>query len=406
MNKTTFKVSYFIRRDKPFANGEVPINIRITLNGERVEFNAKRSVDPNLWNQKTCRAVGKSEKTKSLNSYLNLVNIKLCDSMRDLEERGIEVTAENIKNNYLGLMEHKQLTLFTLYTEHNNKMKALLNKGYALSTLEKHYTTVTHLKEFLKKKYKMNDIAIDKIDNIFLTDFQFFLRSDKSIGNNTTIKYMKNIGKILKTAYDAGYIKRNPMTGIRMHTEEIERPFLDKVELETLYQKTFTVKRLEQIKDAFLFCCFTGLSFIDAKTLTPESLYTTSKEKVWIKKQRQKTKKWSHIPLLPQAKAILDKYENHSIRGQGYLLPFPTNQKMNAYLKEIAELCGINKNLSTHCARHTFSTTVTLANGISMESVSKMLGHSSILMTKTYARILDSSIEKEMDDLAKFLDFD
>ena len=191
-----------------------------------------------------------------------------------------------------------------------------------------------------------------------------------------------------------------------MHIEDIDRPFLDEIELQTLFNKTFAVQRLEQIKDAFLFCCFTGLVFIDAKNLTQEHLFTTSSGKIWIKMQRQKTKKWSHIPLLPQAKAILDKYEKHPIRKQGFLLPFPTNQKMNAYLKEIAELCGISKNLTTHCARHTFATTVTLANHVSMESVSKMLGHSSILMTKIYARILDKSVEREMDELKNILKFD
>ena len=142
------------------------------------------------------------------------------------------------------------------------------------------------------------------------------------------------------------------MSSVRLHIEDIDRPFLDERELQTLFNKTFTVQRLEQIKDAFLFCCFTGLAFIDAKNLTQEHLYTTSSGKVWIKMQRQKTKKWSHIPLLPQAKAILDKYDKHPIRKQGFLLPFPTNQKMNAYLKEIAELCGITKNLTTHQRRH------------------------------------------------------
>ena len=406
MKKTTFKVTYFIRKDKSYTNGEVPITIRITLNGERVEFIGKHNVNPTLWNQATNRAMGKSAAAKSLNTYLDHVYIKLCDSMRDLEERGIEVTAANIKDNYLGIISYKQVTLFSAYDEHNDKMKALIGKGYTYATLERHYTTRNHLLDFIRTKYNKDDIPLERVDNVFVTDFEFFLRSEKNIGNNTTVKYLRNLGKVLRIAFEAGHIKKNPLSSVRLHIEDIDRPFLDERELQTLFNKTFTVQRLEQIKDAFLFCCFTGLAFIDAKNLTQEHLYTTSSGKAWIKMQRQKTKKWSHIPLLPQAKAILDKYDKHPIRKQGFLLPFPTNQKMNAYLKEIAELCGITKNLTTHCARHTFATTVTLANHVSMESVSKMLGHSSILMTKIYARILDSSVEREMDELENILKFD
>ena len=352
MMKTTFKVTYLLRKNKPFSNGEVPILVRITLNGERAEFVAKHSVNPSLWNQKTNRALGSSISAKSLNTYLDHVYIKLCDSMRDLEERGIEVTAANIKDNYLGIISYKQVTLFSAYDEHNDKMKALIGKGYTYATLERHYTTRNHLLDFIRTKYNKDDIPLERVDNVFVTDFEFFLRSEKNIGNNTTVKYLRNLGKVLRIAFEAGHIKKNPLSSVRLHIEDIDRPFLDERELQTLFNKTFTVQRLEQIKDAFLFCCFTGLAFIDAKNLTQEHLYTTSSGKVWIKMQRQKTKKWSHIPLLPQAKAILDKYDKHPIRKQGFLLPFPTNQKMNAYLKEIAELCGITKNLTTHCARH------------------------------------------------------
>ena len=352
MSKTTFKVTFILRTHKLLSNGEAQLATRITLNGERVEFNGRHSVKPELWNQKSNCAIGGSSAAKCLNKHLDHIRIKLYDSMRDLEERGIEVTAENIKNNYLGLMEHKQVTVLSLYQEHNDKMKSLIGKGYAYSTLEKHYSTIGHLKEFIPYKYKSNDLLMERVDNVFLTEFEFYLKSEKSISNNTTVKYLKNFGKVVRIALNAGYLKKNPYATIRLRTEEIDRPFLDDTELRTLINKKFTVKRLEQIKDVFVFCCFTGLAFVDIKTLTKECLITAPNGQIWIKKQRQKTKKWSHIPLLPQANAILDKYANHPIREQGCLLPVPTNQKMNAYLKEIAELCGIDKNLTTHCARH------------------------------------------------------
>lgn len=399
MKKSTFNVNFLLRKNKPFSNGEVPILVRITLNGNRTEFIAKHNAKPETWNQSKNRAEGHSLYAKSLNSYLDRVYINLCDSMRDLEERGIEVSAENIKNNYLGLMKHNQITLLSLYDEHNIKMNALIGKGYAFSTLQKHYSTVGHLKSFLFENYKINDINIERIDNIFLTSFEFYLKSEKNISNNTTVKYMRNLGKVIRIALSAGYIKKDPFGNIKYHIEDVDRAFLDSDELGIIFNKSFENKRLEQIKDVFIFCCFTGLAFVDTKSLTKECIFNSTQGNKWIKKQRLKTKKWSHIPLLPQAEAILDKYKNHPLRKTGVLLPIPTNQKMNAYLKEIADLCGINKNLTTHCARHTFATTVTLANNVSMESVSKMLGHSSILMTKQYARILDKTVEKEMEGL-------
>lgn len=354
MVKTTFKVNFLLRSTNPLKTGEIPIAVRITLNGERVEFMSKHTARIELWNQKTNRAIGKSAYAKSLNKYLDHIYIQLCDSMRDLEERGFPITAENIKNNYLGLMKHKQITVLSLYQEHNDKMKALIGKGYAYSTLEKHYSTIGHLKEFIPFKYKTDDLPIEQIDNIFISELEFFLRSEKGISNNTTVKYLKNLGKIIRIALNYGYLKRNPLNTVRLRIDEIDRPFLDNSELHKLITKQFSVKRLEQIKDVFVFCCFTGLAFIDIKTLTDDCLIRTPNGQIWIKKQRQKTRKWSHIPLLPQAKVILDKYQNNPVREQGYLLPVPTNQKMNAYLKEIAELCGIDKNLTTHVARHLY----------------------------------------------------
>lgn len=403
IKKSTYNVSFVLRKDKSLRNGEIPLTVRITMNGIRAEFNSKFAVKPEIWNSKKCKADGNSAYSRKINSYIDQLKISLYNSINDLEDRGVEITPENIKNNYLGLIEYKQLTLFSLYEEHNQRMNSLIGKTYAFSTLQKHLTTVEHLKSFVKSRYDSSDILIDKLNSQFIIDFEYYLKSEKDISNNTTIKYLKNLRKIVKIALNVGYLKKDPFAAVRYHQDEVERPFLDKHELQRLIEKVLPNQRLGQIKDIFIFCCFTGLAFADVETLTEECLYTTNTNEIWIKKRRQKTKKWFHIPLLPQAKKILDKYSNHKIREKGLLLPVPTNQKMNAYLKEIADLTGIQKNLTTHCARHTFATTVTLANGVSMESVSKMLGHSSILMTKQYARILDDTISHEMSKLKEKL---
>lgn len=403
VRKSTYNVCFLLRKRKPLKNGELPLAVRITLNGVRAEFMARFTIKPELWNQRKEIIEGSSSYAKKINSYIDNLKLSLYDSMKDLEDRDMDVTAENIKRNYLGLIEFKHVTLLSMYDEHNEKMKALIGKSYSYSTLQKHYTTVKHLKSYLKKYYSSSDILIDKVNRKFIIDFEFFLKSEKNISNNTTIKYLKNLGKILRIALNLGYIKRDPSNAVKYKQDEVERPFLDRKELQSLIDKKIENKRLDQIRDVFLFCCFTGLAFADVKALSPENLYSTKKNELWIKKRRQKTKKLFHIPLLLQAKKILDKYTYHEIREKGLLLPVPTNQKMNAYLKEIADIVNIQKKLTTHCARHTFATTVTLANGVSMESVSKMLGHSSVLMTKQYAKILDETIGKEMARLKDIL---
>jgi site-specific recombinase XerD len=197
------------------------------------------------------------------------------------------------------------------------------------------------------------------------------------------------------------WIQAKPFRNIRFHLEEVDKPFLSQGELNKLMAREFAIARIAQVRDVFVFCCFTGLAFIDVKTLTAKDLQQGVDGNLWIRKQRNKSKQWAHIPLLPDARLIIDQYRsNLQCQRKGVLLPVLSNQKMNAYLKEIADLCGIQKNLTTHCARHTFATTVTLANKISMESVSKMLGHSSLAMTMKYARILDSTIGLEMSQLA------
>lgn len=402
--KSTFSVSYFLRQAKLYKNGEAPISVRITYNGQRTEFISNQNVKPEFWDQKSNKALGKSTYARKVNGFLDHIYLSLCDSIKDLDERGMEVTAENIKNNYLGFIEFKQVTLLSLYEEHNAKMEALVGKTYSFSTLQKHLTTVAHLKDFLKREHKSADISFDRVNTQFLLDFEFFLKSEKNISNNTTIKYMKNLGKVVRIGLNAGYLKKDPYTGVKYHHEEVERAFLDRRELQSLVDLKLENKRLDQVRDAFVFCCFTGLAFVDVKGLTADYLYKPNEGEIWINKKRQKTKKWFHVPLLPQAKRILDKYEKHPVREKGLLIPVPTNQKMNAYLKEIADLCGIKKNLTTHCARHTFATTVTLANGVSMESVSKMLGHSSVLMTKQYAKVLDETIGREMQQLSEKLE--
>lgn len=239
-----------------------------------------------------------------------------------------------------------------------------------------------------------------EINNAIIQDYIHFLKSKKNLQENTVIRYMKVVKKITNMALANDWIDKNPFMNIHFHEQEVHKKFLTKEELEILRTKVFNVPRLELVRDIFLFQCWPGLAFIDVSELKPEHLVTDNQGNVWIRKSRQKTKIMCNIPLLDIPLAILDKYKGYPLcEKKGTLLPVPCNQKANSYLKEIADFCGIKKNLTTHTGRHTFSTVVTLANNVSLENVSKMLGHTNTKMTQRYAKVLDQSILRDMQNV-------
>jgi site-specific recombinase XerD len=310
-----------------------------------------------------------------------------------------KVTTEALKNKLLGKGEVTR-TLISIFEDHNERMDKLVGKEFAQGTLTRYKTCLKHTKEFLKWKYSISDIDIKKIDYAFLYDFEFYLRTEKSCNNNSAVKYLKNFGKIIRICLANGWLDKDPYLNYNSKFTEVTRGFLNEEELENLINKDFKNERLSLVRDIFLFSCYTGLSYIDTQKLTYENINLGLDGNKWIFTKRQKTKTTSNIPLLPQAEDIVEKYKNHKMcLNSGKLLPVLSNQKMNAYLKEIADLCGINKELTYHIARHTFATTITLSNGVSIESVSKMLGHKSIKTTQHYAKILDQKVSADMSDL-------
>jgi len=276
----------------------------------------------------------------------------------------------------------------------------MIGKGFAANTVKRHVTSLHHFAEFLKHKFNRNDISFREITPKLIQDYEVYLKSERNCNQNSTVKYIRNVGKIIRIGLNNGWLKADPFAKLALKTTEVEKPFLSNTELEKLINKKFASIRIDQVKDVFVFCCFTGLAFVDVSSLAPNDIVIGVDGKQWIKKQRHKTKNWCNIPLLPIAMQLIEKHKNTvECRKKGVLLPVISNQKMNAYLKEIADICGINKELTTHIARHTFATTVTLANKVSMEAVSKMLGHSTLQMTKKYARIVDELVCDEMNKI-------
>ena len=383
MKKKTFAILFYVKRTKLLKNGEAPIFVRITVDTLRVEMSIHRSINLSDWVEKKGCAKPVSPKNRELNHYLEHVRHRLYEIQKELEDENKTVTAELLKNRYMGINE-ANVSFVELYTEHNRKLKELIGKGFTAATLTRHETSMKHVVEFMQHKYNRDDIPLKEITPEFIREYEHYLRTIRNCANNTTVKYIRNMGKILHWAEQKDIIKKSPVSTLKYHIREVDKIFLTDMELDTLLKKSFVSDRLNNIRDVFVFCCFTGMAFIDVKQLRRDDLTVGSNGDVSIRKQRQKSGVFYYIPLLPIAKQILDKYKDIPLPN-GQLLPVPTNQRMNAYLKEIADICGISKTLTTHCARHTFATTVTLANHVSIESVSKMLGHKNIRMTQHYA---------------------
>jgi site-specific recombinase XerD len=394
--KTKLSILFYTKRAKAAANGLVPIYTRITINGKRFEQSTNRFVEISKWSTEGNKMKGTSEEARLINNHLDLLKNQIRDAEMELIHKKAPVTIETIKSKLLGIDERARM-LVPIFQDHNNKIKELVGKEYAPGTLERYTTSLKHTIEFMQWKYNVSDIDITKIDHAFVTDYEFWLRSVRNCANNTAVKYLKNFNKIIKLCLANDWLDKNPFANYKSKVKEVERVYLTEDEIQSIIEKDFKTERLSLVRDIFLFSCFTGLAYIDVKNLTKSHIsYGIDGEK-WIFTHRQKTESASKIPILPVTQMIIDKYENHpQSNNEDKLLPILSNQKMNAYLKEIASVCEIEKELTFHIARHTFATTVTLTNGVPIESVSKMLGHKNLRTTQHYAKVLDRKVSEDM----------
>jgi site-specific recombinase XerD len=401
--KTNFSMLFYLKKQKNYTSGTAPIYLRITVNGQRAELTANRECEPEKWNSHSGRAIGTKESIKSLNAFLDNLQAEAYEVHRYLYENDKEITAEAIKNKMLGKSEISYM-LIEIFKEHNRKVESLVGQEFAPATCKRYHTSLQHTQAFLKYQFGLNDIDIKKIDHAFVSEYDFYLRSVRKCNNNTTLKYIKNFGKIIRICLSNGWIVRDPFLNYKGKIKVAAPIHLNEDEIQRMADKDFKIDRLNQVRDVFLFCCFTGLAYVDVKKLKASEITKGVDGGLWIFTNRQKTDTRSAIPLLPKAALLIKKYSNHPVCvNRGLPLPVPSNQKMNGYLKEIAEICGIEKTLTSHIARHTFATTVTLSNGVPIESVSKMLGHSSIKQTQHYAKILDLKVSADMTILKQKL---
>lgn len=392
----TMKIHFYPKKKSTKVQGMALIYARITINGQRSEFSLGRTVEAYKWNSRSGNVRGTTKEVANMNRFLDLVKNRCFEIYDELLKEGSPATAETIVNTYLG-KERKQRMVLEVFKQHNEEMEGLLDKGYTRGTLQRYNACYKHLSDYISHTYRKKDYPLKKIDHEFITGLEYYLKAVKDLGSNSATKYLVNFKKIIRIAYANEWISRDPFFHWKARWLAKERQYLTEAELDRLALLDIPQPRMDRVRDIFLFCCFTGLAYGDVYKLKKDDIVLGMDGRRWIKTQRKKTKTLSSIPLIPEAEKLLDKYADHPIvKGGKGLLPVPANQNYNVYLKELADLSKINKHLTTHVARHTFATTVTLSNGVPIESVSKMLGHTSIKTTQIYAKVLDAKLSEDM----------
>lgn len=402
-SSNTFGIQFVIRLPKQQKNDQATVFARISVNGRRCEISLKKKVNPQNWDEVKGKARGTKAEIRKLNEHIERVRTLIADGYHELVQQKKVVTVDAVKSLFLGA-DDNEITLIKLGEYHNTEMKDKLADG----TMKNYYTTQKYIAKFLKDKYHRNDISLAELNYKFILDFETFLSKhqpkdhQKPLHNNGIMKHIERLCKMVNMAVTMDWLVKAPFAKYKQHFDKVERFYLTKEELSAIEKKRFTIERLQVVKDIFLFSCYTGLAYIDAMNLTAGNIVKGIDGSDWLITSRQKTDTDIRIPLLPQAEVLIKKYQDHpKAVNHGTLFPVISNQKMNAYLKEIADLCNINKAITFHIARHTFATTITLSNGVPIESVSKMLGHTTIRSTQVYAKVVEQKLSEDMQNLKK-----
>jgi integrase len=373
--------------------------LRIYLNNERLSLGSTGiAITASQWDKDKERIKGRTTDALSTNLQLDNIAGGLQAIFRKIEMSD-DLSLERIKSEFLGKKDEID-TLMQLFEKHNTDISKQVGISVSKATLQKYNVCKRHFSDFLDKQYKRNDLKLTELTYLIIREFDLYLRTVVGQNSNTATKTMKTFKTITLLGQKMGVLLHDPFMNHRFHLEPVNRGFLTDEEILLIANKEIGIPRLELVRDIFIFSCFTGLAYIDVSNLTPDHIITLG-DKQWIMTQRQKTSVETNILLLDIPKAIIDKYCDNPAypKRENKLFPILSNQKMNAYLKEIADLCGIKKNLTFHLARHTFAT-MSLSKGVPMESVSKMLGHTNIKTTQIYARITNKKIEHDMEELA------
>ncbi len=386
-------------------NNETNIYARITINGKKANISLNHKINIDRWNPKHQKMKGHGDIPRKVNLFLDDTKANLIQTYRELQNEQRVVTPQLIKARFLG-EDKASHTLCEIFKYHNDIMA---NKLCA-KTLCHYRTSQTYILKYVKKEFNTTDIYLQDLNYAFVLGFESFLRAYKpshyqeKIGNNAIMKHIQRLKKMTRLAHDIEWIENHPFQRYQVKMEKTERDYLTDKELLRIEELEIKIERLQTVRDLFVFSCYTGISYSDIMDLSSDHIVKGIDGNKWIMSNRNKSGVPFKIPLLPKAEMLIKKYKKHPrTQYSEKLLPSLSNQKLNSYLKEIADTCKIKKNLTFHMARHTFATTVTLSNGVPMETVSKMLGHTKITTTQIYARVIEQKVSEDMELLKKRL---
>jgi len=395
-----FSILFYPNLSKQNKKGLVPIWVRLTIDSLRAPFSTGKYITAAMWESDNQRVKSEHPEAKTINGHLQLVAIELQRHYNILLTTNASVTADMVRQQFQGVEEEKR-TFLQLFREFNSHC----DQRFAVGDLSgkrrgKFKMLYGKCQEFIEKKLKLRDINLEDIKLTFLIQFEMFLRLEYKVKPNTSMKSAKDLKQVLKYGMIMEYVQRNVFEPFQSSYRPPKREVLSMEELRRIYRKNFSISRLEEVKDCFLFSCYTGYAYVDAKSLRPDNVTKGFDGEPWIIRERSKTNCAENVPLLPIALEIIDKYKSHPYCiDNNLLLPINSNRCYNAYLKEIADICGIKKRLTTHIARHTFATTVLLTNDVPMETAMELLGHTDIRTTQIYGKIVQKKISKDMDRL-------
>ncbi len=395
--RSTFKVLFYVKKGSEKPNGNLPLMCRITVDGEIKQFSCKMDVLLRLWDVKNNRASGKSVEAQRINRAVDKIRVEINHRYQQLMQTDGYVTAAKLKDAYLGIGV-KQEILLKLFEQHNTEFSKKVGHSRAKETFQRYITVCKHLSEFIPYTYKREDIPLKELNLTFINDFEYFLRTEKKCRTNTVWGYMIVLKHIVAIARNDGRLPFNPFAGYINSPESVDRGYLTKTEIQTLMNAPMKNTYHELVRDLFIFSVFTGLAYSDVKNLTTDNLQTFFDGNLWIITRRKKTNTESNIRLLDVPQKIIEKYKR--MTRDGHVFPMPSNTTCNKILKEIGRQCGFNTRLSTYVARHINATTVLLSNGVPIETVSRLLGHTNIKTTQLYAKITAQKISQDMETLS------
>lgn len=394
-------ILFYAKTSKKNKAGEAPVYLRITVNGQRAEVAIRRNVRPNIWDSKSQRVKGRSEKIRLINNYIDELENKVNRYYNIAIQENQNISANFLKNILTG-NDKKNKMLIPVFEEYNKLIEREKGKKYHPKTVARYIHALGHIKNYLKSEFNQEDIELLKLDLKFIRKFDIYLQTECNYHPNTVTKYLKILKTVIHAAVSFGYIDRNPFQGYSTTYKASNRQFLTSEELNKIETKIIPNERLERVRDVFIFICYTGISYSDLLKLSADNVSIGIDGKNWLNYERQKTKIRSSIPLLAPAQRVIDKYKDSpECVADRKLFPLISNQKFNEYLEELATLCNINKPVTAHIGRHTFATTITLTNGVPIETVQKMLAHSNLSTTQIYSKVVDTKISEDMLKLSK-----